>query len=112
MQAANPADLGFKRRADAEGRKLDYDADDILICPEAAVEIEDGANKLQTLLDANVDRNFDILEIYVLRNTLSIPQDLVSWIELSHYQVSAATICFDGILRTLIFCWYAGHLCP
>ena len=35
-----------------------------------------------------MDKNFDKFEIYVLRNILSVPADLVNWVRLSHYNVS------------------------
>ncbi|QLL34091.1 hypothetical protein HG536_0F04170 [Torulaspora globosa] len=40
-------------------------------------EIKVGVAKLETLLENSVDKNFDKLELYVLRNVLSIPQDLL-----------------------------------
>jgi kinetochore protein Mis12/MTW1 len=39
------------------------------------------------LLESTVDKNFDRFEIYVLRNILSVPEDLAPWIRLSHYEV-------------------------
>ncbi|KAJ9621388.1 uncharacterized protein PV06_04801 [Exophiala oligosperma] len=54
--------------------------------PEAKQEIEEGLHKLETLLNSTVDKNFDKFEIYVLRNILSVPADLVNWVRLSHYQ--------------------------
>ena len=56
--------------------------------PEAKHEIEEGLHKLETLLNSTVDKNFDKFEIYVLRNILSVPADLVNWVRLSHYNVS------------------------
>lgn len=58
--------------------------------PEARQEIEEGLHKLETLLNSTVDKNFDKFEIYVLRNIMAVPQDLVNWIKLSHYEVCAA----------------------
>lgn len=40
-------------------------------------EIKVGTAKLESLLENSVDKNFDKLELYVLRNILSIPSDLV-----------------------------------
>jgi kinetochore protein Mis12/MTW1 len=54
---------------------------------DAKQEIEEGLHKLETLLYSTVDKNFDKFEIYVLRNILSVPADLVNWIRLSHYEV-------------------------
>jgi kinetochore protein Mis12/MTW1 len=58
-------------------------------CPQAKAkqEIEEGLHKLETLLESTVDKNFDRFEIYVLRNILSVPEDLAAWIRLSHYEV-------------------------
>ena len=51
------------------------------------MEIENGLHQLETLLEATVDKAFDKFEIYVLRNILTVPEDLVGWIRLSHYEV-------------------------
>uniref|UniRef100_UPI002FC7F521 Mis12 domain-containing protein n=1 Tax=Halalkalibacter flavus TaxID=3090668 RepID=UPI002FC7F521 len=56
--------------------------------PEAKLEIENGLNQLETLLEATVDKAFDKFEIYVLRNILTVPEDLVGWIRLGHYEVN------------------------
>ncbi|KIW31157.1 uncharacterized protein PV07_02826 [Cladophialophora immunda] len=53
---------------------------------EAKREIEEGLHKLETLLNSTVDKNFDKFEIYVLRNILSVPAELVNWVQLSHYE--------------------------
>lgn len=42
-----------------------------------SAEVRVGVAKLETLLEHTVDRNFDRLELYVLRNVLSVPLDLV-----------------------------------
>lgn len=41
-------------------------------------EIRIGVAQLETLLENSVDRNFDRLELYVLRNILHIPDELIS----------------------------------
>ena len=58
---------------------------------QAKQEIEEGLHKLETLLESTVDKNFDRFEIYVLRNILSVPEDLSCWIRLSHYEVCSQT---------------------
>lgn len=58
-----------------------------MIYPEAKLEIENGLHQLETLLEANVDKAFDKFEIYVLRNILTVPGDLLSWVRLKHYEV-------------------------
>lgn len=40
-------------------------------------EIKIGVAKLETLLEHTVDKNFDKLELYTLRNVLRVPQELV-----------------------------------
>lgn len=57
--------------------------------PEAKLEIENGLHQLETLLEANVDKAFDKFEIYVLRNILTVPEDLLAWVRLKHYEVRA-----------------------
>ena len=52
-------------------------------------------HKLETLLQSTVDKNFDKLEIFVLRNILSVDEELAPWVQLSHYEV--------GSLRVLAF---------
>ncbi|EXJ95076.1 hypothetical protein A1O1_00194 [Capronia coronata CBS 617.96] len=73
-----PEKLGFEAVRDNEQDAPEY--------PAAKQEIEEGLHKLETLLNSTVDKNFDKLEIYVLRNVLSVPADLVNWVRLSHYQ--------------------------
>jgi kinetochore protein Mis12/MTW1 len=58
-----------------------------VVYPEAKLEIENGLHQLETLLEANVDKAFDKFEIYVLRNILTVPADLLSWVRLKHYEV-------------------------
>ena len=74
----------------------------------AAVEIENGVHQLETLLQATVDRNFDKLEIYVLRNILSVPADLVAWVRLKHYEVnfllcSYPTVAKEDLYLSVVF---------
>ncbi|AGO12030.1 AaceriADR367Cp [[Ashbya] aceris (nom. inval.)] len=50
-------------------------------------EIKVGTAKLETLLENAVDKNLDKLELYVLRNVLSVPAELVEdgHFKLAHY---------------------------
>ncbi|KAK9772528.1 putative Kinetochore-associated protein MTW1 [Seiridium cardinale] len=77
---APPEKLGFKTPKNS-------DPDDALDPAEQAKnEVEAGTHQLETLLCASIDRNFDKLEIYVLRNILCVkPVDIRNWIRLSHY---------------------------
>lgn len=51
-------------------------------------EIESGIAKLETLLDAQIDKNFDKFELYAFRNIFTIPKDLIEegWIRLKHQE--------------------------
>jgi len=77
-----PERLGFKVSNPAEGTETAE-----IAYSEAKQEIDEGLHKLETLLNSTADKNFDRLEIYVLRNILSVPADLANWIRLSHYEV-------------------------
>ncbi|KKA17880.1 MIND kinetochore complex component Mtw1 [Rasamsonia emersonii CBS 393.64] len=80
-----PERLGF--RHSNNGTTIpDTDGDGNVEYPEAKLEIENGLNQLETLFEANVDKAFDKFEIYVLRNILTVPQDLVNWVRLGHYE--------------------------
>jgi kinetochore protein Mis12/MTW1 len=84
-----PEKLGFGPAA--HGNASGSTSDDGPEYPDAKQEIEEGLHKLETLLESTVDKNFDRFEIYVLRNILSVPEDLTSWIRLSHYEVREQT---------------------
>lgn len=73
--------------------------------PEAKQEIEEGLHKLETLLESTVDKNFDRFEIYVLRNILSVPQDLAGWIRLAHYEVCGT---LEDLVAELLPCLRSG----
>jgi len=95
LTSAPAASLGSADRAAAEGRSLppatnteSAPTSDILY-PESRLEIEHGVHQLETLLESTVDKNFDKLEIFVLRSILSVPEDLVQWLQLKHYEVCA-----------------------
>ncbi|KAF8477243.1 Mis12 protein-domain-containing protein [Kalaharituber pfeilii] len=49
-------------------------------------EIRNGIHQLETLLGNLVDKNFDKFEIYVLRNLLTVPENLVGWVRLPHHK--------------------------
>ncbi|KAL1989666.1 hypothetical protein VTN49DRAFT_6863 [Thermomyces lanuginosus] len=79
-----PERLGFSHDKNASTIP-DTDADGNVQYPEAKLEIENGLHQLETLLEASVDKSFDKFEIYVLRNILTVPEDLVNWLRLDHY---------------------------
>ncbi|KAI9755481.1 MAG: hypothetical protein M4579_004272 [Chaenotheca gracillima] len=97
---APPASLGFrpsqssnenKKRASSEQRngstgEENGDIDEEAMYMHAKEEIENGVHQLETLLEATVDKNFDKLELYALRNVLAVPDDLAPWMRLGHYE--------------------------
>lgn len=48
-------------------------------------EVESGIHKFETLLENAVDRNFDAMELFVLRNIVNIPDELIGWVRLKHH---------------------------
>ena len=86
LLAADPVVLGFAAKYAAENRIPDTDGEGRPVYEGVKEEVEEGVHKLETLLESNVDRNFDKLEIYVLRNVLSVPGDLMPWVRLRHYE--------------------------
>ncbi|CAC9891879.1 unnamed protein product, partial [Aureobasidium pullulans] len=61
----------------------------------ARIEIEAGIVKLESLLNSTIDKNFDKLEIYTLRNLLTVSnakedEGLENWIVLDHYKPPSA----------------------
>ncbi|KAF2874226.1 Mis12 protein-domain-containing protein [Massariosphaeria phaeospora] len=88
LSSANPALLGFADRAAAENRVPDADEDGNAVFPEAKLEIEEGILKLETLMENAIDKNFDKLEIWTLRNVLCLPREdgVGEWVRLRHYE--------------------------
>lgn len=88
LTATPPARLGFKAsKAQAPASDGDGGGHENAVHAQAKQEIDEGLHQLETLLESTVDKNFDKFEIYVLRNILSVPEELAAWIRLSHYQV-------------------------
>ncbi|KAJ8065556.1 hypothetical protein OCU04_006235 [Sclerotinia nivalis] len=77
LLAAPPASIGFTSTSTLS-------ADDV--ATQCQHEIEYGVYKLETLLNAKIDKNFDKMEIYLLRNVFAVPADVRDWIRLSHYE--------------------------
>ncbi|KAH8595800.1 Mis12 protein-domain-containing protein [Bisporella sp. PMI_857] len=83
LLSADPANLGFQvpppttPEAEAAGLAIQRKVKD---------EIENGVHQLETLLEAKIDKNFDKLEVYALRNILSVPPEVRDWVRLSHYE--------------------------
>ncbi|KAG5930133.1 hypothetical protein E4U42_002869 [Claviceps africana] len=93
-----PSKLGFKtpKAKDAAGNSSgngngngdgDGDGDGTPASAEAAAkrEIENGTHQLETLLNAAIDKNFDIFELYTMNNILTIDKKTRPFIKLSHY---------------------------
>lgn len=81
LLAANPQHIGFKPTNPAE--------DNEALIERARTEIESGIVKLESLLNATVDKDFDKFEIYVLRNILAVShaeEGLENWVQLDHYK--------------------------
>ena len=85
--------LGFKSTPQDASSETLKDADEgSPLDPIAKTEIETGIVQLESLLNSTVDRNFDKLEIYTLRNLLTVSnvkedEGLESWVMLDHYKV-------------------------
>jgi kinetochore protein Mis12/MTW1 len=84
LLATPPEELGFEAVKSAGENGVDE-----VDFPDGKQELEEGLHKLETLLYSAVDKNFDKFEIYVLRNILSVPAELVNWVRLSHYEVES-----------------------
>ena len=85
LNAAPATSLGFAATSPAT-----QDGSDDSGSSEARAEIEIGVHQLETLLETSIDKNFDKLEIYVLRNILTVPHELAPYMRLRHYEVSGA----------------------
>ncbi|KAI9646226.1 hypothetical protein NHQ30_005666 [Ciborinia camelliae] len=77
LLAAPPASIGFTPTSTLSTED---------IATQCQHEIEYGVYKLETLLNAKIDKNFDKMEIYLLRNVFAVPADVRDWIRLSHYE--------------------------
>ncbi|KAI5298875.1 hypothetical protein KEM56_003699 [Ascosphaera pollenicola] len=83
LTSAPPEKLGFSHAPDTIP---DTDDDGNIMYPQATLEIENGLHQLETLLESTVDKAFDRFEIYVLRNILTVPEDVLGWVGLNHYE--------------------------
>ncbi|KAM5353801.1 hypothetical protein ACJ41O_000451 [Fusarium nematophilum] len=74
-----PQSLGFSSKSkDKDGGCTPEDA--------AKLEIENGTHQLETLLNASIDKNFDLFELYVMRNILTVRPDDRPYMRLAHYE--------------------------
>jgi kinetochore protein Mis12/MTW1 len=82
-----PQNLGFKTPKTKPGDPSDpSDPNEPQTAQDLAkLEIENGTHQLETLINAAVDKNFDIFELYIMQNVLTVkPQDQ-PFMQLSHY---------------------------
>ncbi|KAL7932055.1 Mis12 domain-containing protein [Trichoderma chlorosporum] len=75
-----PKKLGFSKSSKQPDQNPDTTPEEA-----AKLEIENGTHQLETLLNASIDKNFDIFELYVMQNIITVrPQDQ-PYMRLSHY---------------------------
>jgi kinetochore protein Mis12/MTW1 len=84
--------LGFPANAPAQQDGAEDNNGEDASEAAARTEIEAGIVKLESLLNSTIDKNFDKLEIYTLRNLLTVSnakedEGLENWIVLDHYKV-------------------------
>ncbi|KAI1029760.1 hypothetical protein LB503_008271 [Fusarium chuoi] len=76
-----PQSLGFS------SKNASKDGTPALPPDEAAkLEIEHGTHQLETLLNASIDKNFDLFELYTMRNILTVRPDDQPYMRLAHYE--------------------------
>ena len=83
LLSADPANLGFQVPAQTS---VEAQEAATAIQEKVKLEIENGVHQLETLLEAKIDKNFDKLEVWALRNVLSVPSEVRDWVRLSHYE--------------------------
>ncbi|KAK5997445.1 hypothetical protein PT974_02804 [Cladobotryum mycophilum] len=79
-----PQKLGF---ASKKSKSKNADPESDLPPDEASkLEIENGTHQLETLLNASIDKNFDIFELYVMQNIINVRAQDQPFMRLSHYE--------------------------
>ncbi|KAF2265133.1 hypothetical protein CC78DRAFT_532578 [Lojkania enalia] len=86
LSSTDPSNLGYADQYAAERRAPERDEEGNEVYPEARLEIEEGVQKFETLMMGALDKNFDRLEIWTLRNVLCLPEDVGEWVRLGHYE--------------------------
>ncbi|TQV94215.1 MIND kinetochore complex component Mtw1 [Cordyceps javanica] len=84
-----PQNLGFghPKKRGAPGADPDGSNNSGQSPEEAAKrEIEHGTHQLETLLNASIDKNFDIFELYVMNNILTVKAADRPYMQLAHYK--------------------------
>lgn len=87
LSDATPELLGFKTSPQTNG---EGDGDDTALAQRKQSEIDAGIVQLESLLNATVDQDFDKVELYMLRNILTVgtenDPDLAKYVQLDHYK--------------------------
>ncbi|EMF15690.1 uncharacterized protein SEPMUDRAFT_161817 [Sphaerulina musiva SO2202] len=81
--------LGFQLDRDTAASLPNSDARRDALAELKQNEVDNGIVKLESLLNATVDKDFDKFEIYTLRNILAVghrEDDLANWVRLDHYK--------------------------
>ncbi|EGX96958.1 MIND kinetochore complex component Mtw1, putative [Cordyceps militaris CM01] len=91
LTGLNPHSIGFgpSKKRGAPGTAPPADTNGGSSADPAAAakrEIEQGTHQLETLLNASIDKNFDIFELYVMRNILTVKPDDQPYMTLAHYR--------------------------
>ena len=107
LSAADPSLLGFADLYASQDRTPEKDEDGLDVYPEAKLEIEEGVLKLETLMENAVDKNFDKLEIWTLRNVFALgrgkggDEGLGDWVRLGHYEVCTEWKKGNGVQKAV-----------
>lgn len=82
-----PQKLGFSSSTSKKSKDKDNAAADEDMSPEEAakLEIENGTHQLETLLNASIDKMFDLFELYVMRYILTVRPEHQPYMRLAHY---------------------------
>ena len=84
LNNASPETLGFRPDESLGSAAVRREA----LQEAKQTEIDNGIVKLESLLNATVDKDFDKFEIYTLRNILALgheEEQLAGWVQLDHY---------------------------
>ncbi|KAM3422562.1 hypothetical protein BST61_g57 [Cercospora zeina] len=96
----HPAEeLGFELDPDTAASLPNEEARQEALAQLKQNEIDNGIVKLESLLNATVDKDFDKFEIYTLRNILAVghkEDDLADWVRLEHYKGIDVTTAEDA----------------
>ncbi|KAF5023353.1 hypothetical protein F66182_4591 [Fusarium sp. NRRL 66182] len=76
-----PQSLGFSNKRPSKDGTPAIPPDEA-----AKLEIEHGTHQLETLLNASIDKNFDLFELYTMRNILTVRPNDQPYMRLAHYE--------------------------